>query len=178
MISGLEQQLAATYDLTLALRAQIDTLSPAAVAAVDSTFLLLGDVRAMVGDLRGTLSTTTPDLVAVAARLDTTMVLLTHFVREVTRSPWKTLTGVDPPPGLEPPPPGPAIAPGSPGDTVPEGSPSKDEADAEDADATSAGAALERTATPPTKPNPSTPRTVVPNGPGSPGTTEEGEPQP
>lgn len=119
LIAGLERQLEATYDLTVGLTTQVDTLSPVAIAAIDSTMLLLSDVRAMVGDVRGTVSATTPDLPGIVARLDTTMVLLTHFVRQVTRRPWKTLTGVDPPEGLEPPPPGPAIAPGSPGDTVP-----------------------------------------------------------
>ncbi len=118
LIRGLEQQLEATYALTVGLKAQVDTLSPAAIAAVDSTVLLLSDVRGVVGDMRGTLGETTPELLSIVARLDTTMILLTHFVREVTRKPWKGMTGVAPPPGLEPPPPGPAI-PADETDTVP-----------------------------------------------------------
>jgi ABC-type transporter Mla subunit MlaD len=118
VVEALEQQLEATYDLTVGLQARVDSLSPVAVAAIDSTHLLLSDVRTLIGELHGTLAATAPDMVGIVARLDTSMVLLTHFVREVTRSPLKGLRGVDPPPGLVPPPPGPAIPAGE-GDTVP-----------------------------------------------------------
>lgn len=119
LVLSLERQLAATQALTADLHEQVNTLSPAALSTIDSVALLLADSRKLVHDLTGTLATTTPDMIQIVAHLDTTSVLLSNFVREVTRRPWKAFTGVEPPAGLQPPPPAPAIAEGSPGDTVP-----------------------------------------------------------
>lgn len=119
LVRGLERQLEATGALTADLREQVNTLSPAALATIDSVNLLLTDSRTLVQDLTGTLAVTTPDIRRILAQLDTTTVLLTHFVREISKRPLNLLSGVDPPPGLVPPPPGPAITVGSEGDTVP-----------------------------------------------------------
>lgn len=119
LMQSLEQQLEATAALTQDLRQQVNTLSPAALAAIDSVSSLLSDSRGMVGELQGTLVASQPEIYSILAHLDTTSILLTHFIREVSEKPLRILSGVDPPPGLEPPPPGPAIPVGSPGDTVP-----------------------------------------------------------
>lgn len=119
LVRTLEQQLVATQSLTADLQTQVNSISPAALATIDSVTLLLSDSRRLVHDLQSTLSTTTPDMVEIVAQLDTTSVLLTNFVREVTKRPWKAFTGVEPPQGLVPPPPGPPIGAGSAGDTVP-----------------------------------------------------------
>jgi hypothetical protein len=50
-----------------------------------------------------------PQMEGVLANMDTTSVLLQNFVRQVSARPWTAFTGVKPPPGLEPPPPGPPV---------------------------------------------------------------------
>ncbi|MDX1675094.1 MAG: MlaD family protein [Longimicrobiales bacterium] len=119
LMRGLEAQLDATAALTADLQQQVDTLGPSTLATIDSVQLLLADSRALVRDLHGTVAVTTPEIRQILARLDTTTVLLNHFVRRVSEKPLRMLSGVDPPPGLDPPPPGPGIEPGSPADTVP-----------------------------------------------------------
>lgn len=119
LVRSLEQQLEATAELTADLQRQVNTIGPAALATIDSVSRLLSDSRMLVRDLHGTLDAASPEIRQIVSHLDTTTILLTHFVREVTKRPLRILSGVDPPPGLEPPPPGPAITVGSEGDTVP-----------------------------------------------------------
>ncbi len=119
LVRNLEAQLVATRSLTADLQTQVNSISPAALATIDSVTLLLSDSRRLVQDLQSTLATTAPDMVDIVAQLDTTSMLLSHFVRQVTLRPWKAFTGVEPPAGLEPPPPGAPIGVGSAGDTVP-----------------------------------------------------------
>lgn len=119
LVRGLETQLAATHLLTTDLQKQVNAVSPAALATIDSVTGLLSDSRRLVQDLTTTLASTTPDMVDIVAQLDTTSTLMTNFMWQVTQSPWKAFTGVKPPPGLVPPPPGPAVGVGSEGDTVP-----------------------------------------------------------
>ena len=119
LVAGLERQLTATEQLTQDLQARIATLTPEAMATIDSVNYLLSDSRAMVGDLHGTLNATDPQLRRIVANLDTTTILLTHFVKEVTQRPTRLLGGVDPPQGLYPPPPGEPVRVGSEADTVP-----------------------------------------------------------
>lgn len=116
---SLERQLDATAALTADIHEQVRTLSPAVLATIDSASMLLSDSRAMVGDLRGTLSETRPELYHILGQLDTTSILLTHFMREVSAKPLRIISGVEPPPGLVPPP-GPAVQVDSEADTVPE----------------------------------------------------------
>lgn len=120
VIAGLREQLEVARALTGDLRTQVNTLSPAALASIDTVTLLLSDSHRLVEQLNGTLSATRPQMQGIVAQLDTTTILLAHFVRQVTARPWKALTGVEPPEGLEPPPPGPAISVGSTGDTAPD----------------------------------------------------------
>ena len=98
----------------------MNAIGPAALATMDSVTYLLADSRRLVRDLHGTVATTRPEIEDIVARLDTTTVLLTHFVRQVTRRPLRVLSGVKPPAGLEPPPPGEPVRAGSEADTVPE----------------------------------------------------------
>lgn len=120
LVQSLERQLEVTTSLTTDLQRQVNTISPAALATIDSVGRLLADSRALVRDLHGTLTATTPEIRQIVSHLDTTTILLTHFVREVTRRPLRILSGVEPPPGLDPPPPGPPVTVGSEADTVPE----------------------------------------------------------
>ncbi len=120
LVEDLHQQLEATAALTSDIQQQVNTLSPAALATIDSVSALLSDSRALVGRIHGTVATSQPEIASILAHLDTTSILLTHFMREVSEKPLRVLSGVKPPPGLEPPPPGPAIPEGSPGDTVPQ----------------------------------------------------------
>lgn len=124
LVRSLEEQLVATRSLTADLQSQVNAISPAALATIDSVTLLLSDSRRLVHDLQTTLTTTTPDMLEIIAQLDTSSILLSNFMWQVTRRPWKALTGVNPPPGLVPPPPGPAMGAGTPGDTTP--SPDRD----------------------------------------------------
>ncbi len=120
LVANLQGQLDATATLTAEIQRQVNTLSPAAVATIDSVSLLLSDSRALVGQLRGTLTHTQPEIYSILAHLDTTTILLTHFMREVSEKPLRILSGVEPPPGLDPPPPGEPVPVGSEADTVPE----------------------------------------------------------
>ena len=119
LVRSLEQQLDATAALTADIQSQVDTISPATLATIDSVQSLLADSRQMVRDLHGTVVVATPEIRQILARLDTTTILLGHFVRQVSERPLRIIGGVDPPAGLDPPPPGPPIRPGSEADTVP-----------------------------------------------------------
>ena len=110
LVSGLQRQLVAAEELTNELRDHLGTLSPAAIASIDSAALLLADSRRLVNDLNTMVNSTAPEMYGILANLDTTSTLLTHFVRQVSARPWKALTGVKPPEGLVPPPPSPAIS--------------------------------------------------------------------
>lgn len=121
LVVGLEAQLAAARGLTEDLRSHLNTLGPATVANLDSVTLLLSDSRELVSDLRGMLNTTQPEMTSILAHLDSTTMLLNHFVLQFSQKPISTmLKGTKPPAGLFPPPPGDAISGGSAGDTVPE----------------------------------------------------------
>lgn len=120
LADDLHQQLEATAALTADIQQQVNTLSPAARATIDSVSALLSDSRTLVGRIHGTVAASQPEIASILAHLDTTSILLTHFMREVSERPLRVLSGVKPPPGLEPPPPGPAIPVGSEGDTVPQ----------------------------------------------------------
>lgn len=119
LVDDLHQQLDATAALTADIQRQVNALSPAALATIDSVSALLSDSRALVGRLHGTVTASQPEIASILAHLDTTSILLTHFMREVSEKPLRVLSGVKPPPGLDPPPPGPAIPVGSEADTVP-----------------------------------------------------------
>jgi ABC-type transporter Mla subunit MlaD len=119
LIRSLEGQLEATAALTADIQRQVNTISPAAMAAIDSVSALLADSRGLVGELQGTLVHTQPEIYSILAHLDTTTILLTHFMREISERPLRVLSGVEPPPGLDPPPPGEPVQPGSAADTVP-----------------------------------------------------------
>lgn len=110
LVAGLELQLAAAQTLTEELRAHLGALTPATLASIDSATMLLADSRRLVNDLHGLVNSSAPELQDILANLDTTSILLTHFVRQVSARPWKAFTGVKPPEGLVPPAPGPAIS--------------------------------------------------------------------
>ena len=120
LVRDLHRQLEATAALTTDIQRHVNTLSPAALATLDSVAVLVAESRAVVGELDGTLRDTRPDVHDILAQLDTTSILLTHFMREISEKPLRILSGVRPPPGLDPPPPGPPIREGSDADTVPE----------------------------------------------------------
>ncbi len=109
ILAGLESQLATAEALTRDLREQVNTLAPAAAASIDTATALLSDSRRLVVEMNQLLSASEPEMTGILANLDTTMLLLQHFVRQVSRRPYRMLTGVKPPPGLDPPPPGPPV---------------------------------------------------------------------
>lgn len=104
LLDGLQRQLAATEALTTDLHGQLAGLPAAALASMDSVTLLISDSRRLVHDLNETVLTTAPDVQDILANLDTTSLLLTHFVRQLSERPWRVFTGVAPPAGLVPPP--------------------------------------------------------------------------
>lgn len=107
LLMGLEQQLAATHALTTRLHDELGAVTPTATAAMDTASLLMSDSRRLVQELHHTVQTTTPEIHEILAQLDTTTILFTHFIREVSERPWRVLTGVRPPPGLGARPPAP-----------------------------------------------------------------------
>jgi ABC-type transporter Mla subunit MlaD len=111
LLAGLERQLAAAEALTHDLHAQVGSLAPAALASVDSAHQLLADSRRLIHDIHAAVLSTTPEIHEILAGLDTTTLLLNHFVRQVTERPWRIVTGVRPPPGLYPQPGTPVVEP-------------------------------------------------------------------
>jgi phospholipid/cholesterol/gamma-HCH transport system substrate-binding protein len=111
LLEGLQRQLAATEALTADLHMQVAGLTPAAMATIDSAAALMGDSRRLVQELNETLLIAAPDIHEILANLDTTTILFNHFIRQVTERPWRMFTGVRPPAGLSPPPPGPTVEP-------------------------------------------------------------------
>ncbi len=109
LMASLEDQLELAQGLTTDLRDHINTMAPAATATIDSATLLLGDSRRLVHDVNQLLQQSQPQMEGILANMDTTSLLLQNFVRQVSQRPWKAFTGVKPPAGLEPPPPGPPV---------------------------------------------------------------------
>lgn len=103
LLGGLQNQLAAAGKLTEEMRGHMGTLAPAAMASIDSAQLLLSGSRKLLQDVNRLLVEGEPEMTGILANLDSTTVLLHHFVREVSERPWKLLTGVEPPAGLRPP---------------------------------------------------------------------------
>lgn len=106
LLAGLEQELTAAESLTVDLRSQVNSLAPAAAASIDTATMLLSDSRRLVQDMNALLNKSQPEMEGILANLDTTTILLQHFVRQVSARPLRMLSGVRPPQGLEPPPPG------------------------------------------------------------------------
>ena len=101
LLDGLRAELAAADSLTNEVRGHLDRVTPATLASIDSAQLLLADSRRLVTGIDGMLTAREPEIATIMANLDTTTVLLTHFVRQVSDRPWRLITGVDPPPGLD-----------------------------------------------------------------------------
>lgn len=102
LLAGLEQQLTAAESLTVDLRSHVNTLAPAAAASIDTATMLLSDSRRLVQDMNALLASSEPEMAGILANLDTTTILLQHFVRQVSRRPLRMLSGVKPPEGLHP----------------------------------------------------------------------------
>jgi MlaD protein len=79
------------------LTAAMATLVPEASAGIDSAQKAFAASRQLAGDASIALSARDAELARVLARMDTTTVLLNHFVRQVSRNPVRALTGVRPP---------------------------------------------------------------------------------
>lgn len=105
LLGGVQEQLSAAQALTDDLRLHLDALTPAAVASLDSATALLGDSRQLVLEISQSLASAEPELTSILANLDTTTLVLHHFLREVTARPWRLFSGVRPPTGLSPTPP-------------------------------------------------------------------------
>lgn len=78
------------------------SLTPSALAGLDSARALLNDSRRLVGDVSQMLTKREPEIERMVANLDSTAVLLQHFVRQVTAKPTRVFTGVKPPAGMPP----------------------------------------------------------------------------
>lgn len=124
LLDGIQRQLTVTEALTTQIHAQLGDLSPAVMASMDTANLLMADSRRLVQELNETLLATAPEIHNILANMDTSAILFTHFVRQVTERPWRMFTGVQPPAGLVPPPHGPTVEPAdTPTSAVPETEP-------------------------------------------------------
>ena len=83
------------------LTSAMEALVPQASASIDSARLAFGATRHLAGDASVALTERDAELARVLARLDSTSVLLNHFVRQVSRNPVRALTGVRPPTAAE-----------------------------------------------------------------------------
>ncbi|MBI4544323.1 MAG: MCE family protein [Gemmatimonadetes bacterium] len=111
LLQGLQAELVAAESLTVALRTHLGALAPVATASIDSVRGLLGDTRRIVQDATSLLNAREPEISGILANLDSTTMLLQHFMREVAERPWRLFTGVRPPAGLAPPAPTKASGP-------------------------------------------------------------------
>lgn len=100
LIATLERDLAAAGALTETARTQLATLGPAATASLDTAALLLADSRRLVASLDRMSVDRGREIEGLVANLDTTTMILNHFVRAGARRPWRFVTGVRPPPEL------------------------------------------------------------------------------
>lgn len=73
------------------------TLTPSAKATADSLQAVLGDSRRAIARLTRLADANEPQLTRTLASLDTSSLLLQHFIRQVSARPMRVLTGVTPP---------------------------------------------------------------------------------
>ncbi len=98
IVRTVEADLTAVRALTHDLQLHLGAMLPAAAASLDSVNVLVDDSRRLVRDLSVQFRAHEPTLETMIANLDSTTLLLHHFVRQVTRQPWRAVTGVRPPP--------------------------------------------------------------------------------
>ena len=79
---------------------EVRGITPAAIAAIDTVSRLLAETRGLVGQVNGVVVRREPEIARVLANLDTTTVVLNHFVRELTSRPYRVFRGVEPPPNM------------------------------------------------------------------------------
>lgn len=94
VMAGVRSNLAAADTLLRGLH----SVAPATLATLDSVRALLGDSRLAVARATQFLDTNEPQLQSTIANLDQASAVLNNLLREVSRRPFKALTGVRPPP--------------------------------------------------------------------------------
>ena len=87
---------------------EFKSLSPALKVSLDSVNRLVSDTRRTINQASGMLGDREPEIVRIAANLDSTAVLLRWFVQEVAKRPMRAITGVTIPVIVRPPTPAPA----------------------------------------------------------------------
>lgn len=98
LLEGLQMELAAAESLTVDMRRNINTLTPAAVAGIDSATALLADSRVAVERVNGLLETSGGDITAILASLDSTSVMVQSLVNQFSDRPlWFLFTGAKEP---------------------------------------------------------------------------------
>lgn len=115
LLAAVHSQVDAAGLLLDELRSQTGTLLPAAGASIDSLQIVISDSRKLVADVQRLLAASEPEITTILANLDSTALLLHHFVRQISDRPWRIFTGVEPPAGLAQPA---AVAVPEPGETT------------------------------------------------------------
>jgi ABC-type transporter Mla subunit MlaD len=94
LMRAAELQIAAVGDLMAELRTVATVLTPAMLAAIDSTQLVVADSRALIRELAGTLEETRPEVQAILYNVESTTLVLDYFTRTVAERPTRMLTGI------------------------------------------------------------------------------------
>lgn len=98
LLNGLQRELAAAESLTVDMRRNINTLTPAAVAGIDSATALLADSRVAVEQVNALLETSGGDISTILASLDSTSIMVQSLVAQFSNRPlWFLFTGAKQP---------------------------------------------------------------------------------
>jgi ABC-type transporter Mla subunit MlaD len=94
LLEGFRMQLAATQALTGDVRANLNTITPAAIAGIDSATALLADSRVAVQEVTSMVQRSEANIAGILANLDTTTVMVQTLVGQFSDRPlWVLLTG-------------------------------------------------------------------------------------
>lgn len=80
------------------IESEVDSLAPALKATVDSASVVLSEAGRVLSTVDQIANTTTPELEAILASLDSATQRLNFFVSRISERPLRLLTGVGAPP--------------------------------------------------------------------------------
>jgi ABC-type transporter Mla subunit MlaD len=94
LVTQMRAQLDATTELTNEVRSQIQAITPALAANLDSVAHLVGDSRGLVNNLSSSLDQHNPQIETILGNLESTTLMLDYVTREIARFPPRLFTGV------------------------------------------------------------------------------------
>ena len=98
VLDAVSASVAATERLTARLESEVDSIAPSLRASIDSAAVVLGEASRVLGSAGQMVSTASPELEAILARLDSVTLSFDFFVARITEKPPRLITGVGKPP--------------------------------------------------------------------------------